>query len=153
MVKRKLAKSGPTSWPFFETLFRSCNFWFPTFGILMFLMKSHFFGWQFFKVWSKPVLSGFSSNFGLLKYVDPFYHNIDISRYYQLRTYMLCFVDIFGTFWTKGSLYEPDDKCKMHRYCIKDSSFEMAESKNSILKLINLTVTLHIFVFNVIRTK
>ena len=38
----KVARSI-TYWPFFENLFCSRNFWFPTFGILMFLMKSHFF--------------------------------------------------------------------------------------------------------------
>ena len=31
-----------TYWPFFENIFCSRNFWFPTFGLLMFLMKSHF---------------------------------------------------------------------------------------------------------------
>ena len=38
----KVARSI-TYWPFFENLFCSRNFWFPTFGILMFLMKSHYF--------------------------------------------------------------------------------------------------------------
>ena len=38
----KVARSI-TYWPFFENIFCSRNFWFPTFGILMFLMKSHFF--------------------------------------------------------------------------------------------------------------
>ena len=38
----KVARSI-TYWPFFENIFCSRNFWFSTFGILMFLMKSHFF--------------------------------------------------------------------------------------------------------------
>ena len=53
----KVARSI-TYWPFFEKLFCSRNFWFPTFGILMFLMKSHYFkellGILEKKLWNGP---------------------------------------------------------------------------------------------------
>ena len=63
----KVARSI-TYWPFFEKLFCSRNFWFPTFGILMFLIKSHYFkellGILEKNLWNGPQ-SGFSENFFL----------------------------------------------------------------------------------------